>query len=142
MIVTSRFSFSRISVRDHWNDCREHRCGCFSALGFFEQNELKWIERFRNGYSMLRGYHDATGGRVAVTDAKFSEGKNITREDVEEQWRREEAVLRDLVGDKEVDGFYAVGSSCFGIDGASVMDCRMYDLPEGCQVLYFVLLKE
>ena len=91
---------------------------------------------------MLWGYHDAKGGRVAVTDAKFSEGKNITREDVEAQWRREESLLRDLVGDKEVDGFYAVGSSCFGIDGASVMDCKMYDLPEGCEIYHFVKMEE
>ena len=87
----------------------------------------------RCGWTFLRGLHDEEGGEVAVTDAKFSGGRSITREDVEAQWKKEEVGFRDtchrLLMDEE------------GPRRVFTVDCKMYNLTKGCSVEHFFMFK-
>ena len=146
-IVVSRFlepDGVAVSVgtceEEYWEQ-RLHACfECRSCKGLFDgysgcENSAK--------YSVIRGFHNEKGGKVSVTDTKFSEGKNITRKDVEEQWHKEEGLLRDrLVRNGKDRG---CGKNSFPVDNAGIsvaLDCKMYDLPEGVKVMHFAVLAE
>ena len=102
-------------------------CGSFG--GEYEKLYAGGLPKRVDGqWFVVRGYHDAGGGKVVVTDTKFSEGKKVTRKDVEEQWQKEIDLIRGWWKDITWGKTFTV-------------DCKMYDLPKGCQVLHCVLLR-
>ena len=93
--------------------------------GLFAESSLFGIIEQK---AAVRGYHNEKGGKVNVADTKFSEGKSVTRKDVEEQWQREEVLIKDI------KPFDRVMYLC-----RFAVDCKMYNLPSGCAVSSFVL---
>ena len=102
-------------------------CGNFG--GEYEKLFAGGFPKLYDGqWRVLRGYHDTRGGKVVVTDTKFSEGKSVTCKDVEEQWQRENALIRDWWKARTWGKTFMV-------------DCKMYDLPKDCEVLHCTLLR-
>ena len=62
---------------------------------------------------------------------------------MEEQWHKEEGLLRDrLVRNGKDRG---CGKNSFPVDNAGIsvaLDCKMSDLPEGCEIYHFVKMEE
>ena len=103
-------------------------CGNF-GVNYESFNTKDLPSMYDGSYRVLRGYHDENGGKVCVMDMKFSEGKTVTRKDVEGQWQREEVLIRDAWKRREPWKRFTV-------------NCKIYNLPKGCAVMHFVLVKE